>query len=127
MALESKRMPPATLDEATRGQNIEQSAGPIAQHDYTAHADRSSTAPCDETLLAPRHLAMLRDASGIADVVIAERGYQTIEGAGGLCRAEAVRVQQTRRPNRPPACSCPSASTDGQQALIGLSARHASL
>ena len=40
--------------------------------------------------LAPHHLCMLRDESGIADEVIGERGYRSIDGASGYTELKAL-------------------------------------
>lgn len=63
----------------------------------------------EDTTLAPRHYAMLHDESGIADEVIAARGYRTITQAAELETLGFAPVQR-----RAPGLLLPLWTTDGK-------------
>ena len=66
--------------------------------------------------LALHHLRMLRDESGIAEEVIAERGYRSIDGAQGYTELKALGFsKQQATPSS--GLLLPLHTTDGQQPL----------
>jgi|RhiMetdeSRZDD1v2_1073273.scaffolds.fasta_scaffold189390_2 uncharacterized protein DUF3854 len=66
--------------------------------------------------LALHHLRMLRDESGIADAVIAERGYRSIDGAQGYTKLKALGFTR-QQAWQASGLLLPLHTTDGQQPL----------
>ena len=69
--------------------------------------------------LEDHHYAMLSDESGIADAVIAERGYRSLKGASGYTELKALGFSKAQALT--PGLLLPLWTTDGQQALMILS------
>jgi hypothetical protein len=66
--------------------------------------------------LALHHLRMLRDESGIADEVIVERGYRSIDSAQGYTELKALGFSQAQA-RLTPGLLLPLHTTDGRQPL----------
>ena len=63
--------------------------------------------------LADPHFRMLREASGIADEVIRERGYRTLDGPTGYHELRALGFSTTQAKLRP-GLFLPLHTTDGR-------------
>ena len=77
-----------------------------------AHATSSSAVPA----LTLEHYTMLAQESGIADEVIAERGYRSIDGASGYTDLKALGFSQAQA-RLTPGLLLPLHTTDGKQPL----------
>ena len=66
--------------------------------------------------LTPEHYTMLAQESGIADELIAERGYRSIAGASGYAELKALGFSQAQA-RLTPGLLLPLHTTDGQQPL----------
>src|SRR5712692_11791184 len=67
-------------------------------------------------MLSDAHLRMLRDESGIAEEVIAERGYRSIEDASGYAELKALGFSK-QQALQSSGLLLPLHATDGQQPL----------
>ena len=67
-------------------------------------------------MLSDPHLRMLRDESGIAEEIIFERGYRSIDGANGYTELKALGFSKAQALT--PGLLLPLWTTDGQQALM---------
>src|SRR5437870_2761923 len=85
-------------------------------NDSATHSARGGVAMTTTSALAPHHLTMLIQESGITAEVIAERGYRSIDGASGYTELKALGF------SKPQATSLsglllPLHTTDGKQPL----------
>jgi hypothetical protein len=70
-----------------------------------------------ERTLTPPHLTLLRDGSGIAEAVIAERGYRSISGAEGYADLKRLGFSKSQANNHP-GLLLPLWTTDGRNGLV---------
>jgi hypothetical protein len=77
----------------------------------------NGTTPSAASALAAHHYAMLAQASGIADAVITERGYRSIEGASGFTELKALGFTKQQAWHTS-GLLLPLHTTDGKEPLI---------
>lgn len=76
----------------------------------------SSRGPAFAERLAPQHWTMLTQESGIAEAVIAERGYRSVEGAQGYAELKSLGFSKAQA-WKTSGLLLPLWTTDGQQPL----------
>ena len=88
----------------------------IAQTPSSESTPVNGTTPSAASALTPEHYAMLAQESGIADAIITERGYQSIDGASGYTDLKTLGFSQAQA-RLTPGLLLPLHTTDGRQPL----------